>query len=339
MSDRTSMSPPEAVLNALAGFWTGRALYAVAKLGIADLVKGGPKSVEELASGTGSDAGALYRLLRALASTGWFEEDPDGRFGPSPWTAALETESPVSLRYLAMTELGEEHYPAWGNLLHSVRTGEIAFNDHFGIPNWEYWSQHPEQADIFNKAMSNLTTLIDPALIANYDFRPFRKIVDVGGGRGTLLASILRHTDASGIVLDLPHVIALARQDEATAALGNRCELVEGDFFKSVPAGGDAYILKWIVHDWNDEQCITFLGNCRSAMSSTSKLLVIEAVLPGRNEPSWHKLMDLNMLVMTGGRERTEQEYRDMFRAAGFRLTKVIPTPTGFSWLEGVPEN
>jgi len=229
MSDRTSMSPPEAVLNALAGFWTGRALYAVAKLGIADLVKGGPKSVEELASGTGSDAGALYRLLRALASTGWFEEDPDGRFGPSPWTAALETESPVSLRYLAMTELGEEHYPAWGNLLHSVRTGEIAFNDHFGIPNWEYWSQHPEQADIFNKAMSNLTTLIDPALIANYDFRPFRKIVDVGGGRGTLLASILRHTDASGIVLDLPHVIALARQDEATAALGNRCELVEGD--------------------------------------------------------------------------------------------------------------
>ena len=333
-----TVSPPEAILNALAGFWTGRAIYVAAKLGIADLVKDGPKSVEELATETKTDPRSLYRLLRALASTGWFEEDADGRFGSTPWAVALETRSPVSLRYLAMTELGEEHYPAWGNLLHSVQTGEIAFDGVFGMPNWKFWAANAENAEIFNKGMSDLTALIEPSLIASYDFASFKKIVDLGGGRGTLLASILHdNPGASGLVLDLPHVIELARQNPAVKDMGDRCELVEGDFFKGVPAGGDAYVLKWIVHDWDDEKSIAILKNCRSAMSSHSKLLINEAVIPGRNEPSLHKLMDLNMLVMTGGRERTEREYSEMFEAAGFHLERVIPSPTGFSWLEGVP--
>lgn len=335
----SNVSPPEALLNVLVGFWTGRAVYIAAKLGIADLIKDGPKTVDELAPLTGSDPSSLYRVMRALASAGWFEEDAEGRFGPTPFTAAIETNSPVSLRHLAMTELGEEHYPAWENVLYSVRTGEIAFNDRFGMSNWEYWSKHPEHADTFNKGMSDLTALTEPGLIAAYDFSEFDSIVDVGGGRGTLLASILKqNASASGIVLDLPHVIELARQDPATTAIGNRIELVEGDFFESVPAGGDAYILKWILHDWNDAQCITILKNCREAIAPTGKLLVIEAPLPGRNEPSLNKFMDLNMLVMTGGCERTESEYRDLFAAAGFRLQQIIATPTGFSWLEGTTE-
>jgi len=239
-----------------------------------------------------------------------------------------------------MTELGEEHYPAWENVLYSVRTGEIAFNDRFGMSNWEFWSENPENAEIFNKGMSDLTALTEPALIAAYDFGHFKRIVDVGGGRGTLLASILRqNSSATGIVFDLPHVIDLARQDSETAAIGERCQLVAGDFFESITAGGDAYILKWILHDWNDEQCVAILRNCRRAISAQGKLLVIEAVLPGRNEPSLNKFMDLNMLVMTGGCERTENEYRDLLDAAGFSLERAIPTPTGFSWLEATVAN
>jgi ubiquinone/menaquinone biosynthesis C-methylase UbiE len=333
----TKISPPEALLNVLVGFWTGRAIYVAAKLGIADLVKQGPMSIEELASMTGTHARSLYRLMRGLASVGWFEEDAEGRFGATAFTAAIETDSAFSLRYLAMTELGEEHYPAWENLLYSVRTGEIAFNDRFGMSNWEFWNKNPEHAEIFNKGMSNMTALIEPALIAAYDFSPLKKIIDIGGGRGTLLTSILRQNEtATGVVFDLPHVIDLAKQDAATAAVGDRCQLVQGDFFKSVTAGGDAYILKWILHDWNDEQCIAILSNCRKAISPNGKLLVIEAVLPGRNEPSLNKFMDLNMLVMTGGCERTEAEYHALFESAGFRLTRAIPTPSGFSWLEGV---
>lgn len=336
-SKEPAVSPPEALLNVLAGFWTGRAIYIAAKLGIADLLKDGARPVDELASMTGTHSRSLHRVMRALASIGWFEEDTEGRFGPTPWTAAIETNSPVSLRHLAMTELGEEHYPAWENVLYSVRTGEIAFNDRFGMSNWEFWSKNPEHAEIFNKGMSDLTALTEPALIAAYDFSSFKKIIDIGGGRGTLLTSILRQNEgATGVIFDLPHVIELARQDAETAAIADRCQLVEGDFFESVTEGGDAYTLKWILHDWNDEQCVTILKNCRRAMSPTSKLLVIEAVLPGRNEPSLNKFMDLNMLVMTGGCERTESEYRDLFQAAGFSFSRAIPTPTGFSWLEGV---
>ena len=334
--NESTVSPPEALLSVLVGFWTGRAVYVAAKLGIADLVKDGARSVQDLASSTGTHAESLYRVMRALASIGWFEEDAQGRFGPTPWTAAIETNSPVSLRYLAMTELGEEHYPAWENVLYSVRTGEIAFDDRFGMSNWEFWSKNPEHAEIFNKGMSDLTALTEPALIAAYDFSSLDRIVDIGGGRGTLLTSILRrNVNATGVVFDLPHVIELARQDPVTAAIGDRCQLVEGDFFESVTEGGDAYILKWILHDWNDDQCVAILKNCRRAILPEGRLLVIEAVLPGRNEPSLNKFMDLNMLVMTGGRERTESEYRDLFEAAGFSLVRTVPTPTGFSWLEG----
>lgn len=332
-----SVSPPMAVLQVLSGFWSARAVYIAAKLGLADLVQDGPKSAAELAALTGTHAPSLYRVLRALASIGWFEEDVGGRFGPTALTSGLQTGVPGSLRSLAMTELGEEHYPAWGDLLFSVKTGELAFNQVFGMANWEFWASHPENAQIFNQAMSEVTAVLEPAVLEACDLSGFNRIVDVGGGRGTLMASILRaYPNARGVVLDLAHVIEQGRQHLRDQGLGARCELVPGDFFKSVPEGGDAYILKWVIHDWDDARSIAILKNCHRAMSLSGKLFVVEAVIPPGNEPFFHKFMDLNMLVMTGGRERSEAEYRALFEAAGFRLNRVISSPTEISVLEGV---
>jgi ubiquinone/menaquinone biosynthesis C-methylase UbiE len=335
-STSTSTSPAQAVLQVIAGFWLSRCVYIAAKLGLADLVQESPKTPAELAVLTGTHAPSLYRVLRALASSGWLHENDDGRFGSTPLSAGLLTGVPGSLRALATTELGEEHYPAWGNLLFSVRTGELAFDNVFGMPNWQYWAGHDEHAQVFNRAMSEMTAVIEPAVLAICDFSPFTTIVDIGGGRGTLMSSILRaYPAARGIVLDLPHVIEQGRQLIAEQHVEDRCELIPGDFFKEAPRGGDAYILKWVLHDWDDERSIAILKNCHRAMVPDGRLFVVEAPLPRRNEPSLHKLMDVNMLVMTGGRERTEAEYRTLFDAAGFALTRVTVTPLELAVLEG----
>jgi ubiquinone/menaquinone biosynthesis C-methylase UbiE len=334
----TSVNPTQAVLQVIAGFWLSRCVYIAAKLGLADLVKDGARTPAELAALTGTHAPALYRVLRALASTGWLQEDGDGRFGPTPLTVGLQSDAPGSLRALATTELGEEHYPAWGNLLFSVRTGNLAFDEVFGMPNWQYWAGHPEHAGIFNRAMSEMTAIIEPAVLSICDFSTARTIVDVGGGRGTLIASILRaYPQARGIVVDLPHVIEQGRPLIAEHGLEDRCELVAGDFFKAVPSGGDVYTLKWVIHDWDDAQATAILKNCHAAMPPHARLLLIEAPLSPRNEPSLHKLMDINMLVMTGGRERTEAEYRSLLEAAGFALTRVTVTPLELAVLEASP--
>jgi len=335
-STSTSTPPAQAVLQVIAGFWLSRCVYIAAKLGLADLVQESPKTPAELAVLTGTHAPSLYRVLRALASSGWLHENDDGRFGSTPLSAGLLTGVPGSLRALATTELGEEHYPAWGNLLFSVRTGELAFDNVFGMPNWQYWAGHDEHAQVFNRAMSEMTAVIEPAVLSICDFSPFTTIVDIGGGRGTLMSSILRaYPAARGIVLDLPHVIEQGRQLIAEQHVEDRCELVPGDFFKEVPRGGDAYILKWVLHDWDDERSIAILKNCHRAMVPDGRLFVVEAPLPRRNEPSLHKLMDVNMLVMTGGRERTEDEYRTLFDAAGFELTRLTVTPLELAVLEG----
>src|SRR6266568_1793805 len=275
-----STSPAAAVLQVISGFWAARSVYAAAKLGIADLVQDGPKTAADLAAKTGTHAPTLYRLLRALASIGWLVEDNNGRFGPTPLTAGIQSHVSGSLRNLAITELGQEHYPAWEDLLFSLKTGDIAFNHVFGMQNWEYWASHPEHAQIFNQAMSEVTAVTEPAVLAVYDFSGFTRIVDVGGGRGTLIASILRACPkARGVVLDLPHVIELGRQHIQEQDLGARCDLIAGDFFERVPEGGDVYILKWVIHDWDDERSIAILKSCHRSMPPTAKLLVIEAVI------------------------------------------------------------
>ena len=338
MTTSSSVSPTQAVLHVIAGFWLSRCVYIAAKLGLADLLDDGPKTPAELAGATGTHAPALYRVLRALASTGWLIEDAEGRFAATPLTAGLKTGAPGSLRALATSELGEEHYPAWGNLLFSVKTGELAFDDVFSMPNWKYWAGHEEHAGIFNRGMSEMTAIIEPAVLSLCDLSNARTIVDVGGGRGTLMSSMLTaYPQARGIVLDLPHVIEQGRQVIAGNGLQDRCELIAGDFFQSVPSGGDVYTLKWVIHDWNDAQAVAILKNCRAAMPPHARLLLIEAPLSPRNEPSLHKLMDINMLVMTGGRERTEAEYRSLLDAAGFELTRVSVTPLELAVLEAAP--
>jgi hypothetical protein len=329
--------PPIAMLQLISGFWISRCIYVAAKLGIPDLVKDEPKNAAELAAATGTDAPSLFRVMRALASVGVLSQDADNRFAITPLSETLRSDIRGSLRAFAMTELGEEHYPAWGELLHSVRTGEIAFDHAFGKPIWEFFSENPENARIFNDAMSGMTAQANDAILSQYDFGGIRTLMDVGGGHGGLITSVLqRHPGMKGILFDSPQVIEGARAVVDHSGVNDRCRLAAGNFFESVPGGADAIILKWIIHDWNDEQCVTILRNCHRALPENGKLILVEAVVPASNEPHFSKFIDLNMLVMTGGRERTEQEFRALYDAAGFRLTRIVPTESPFSVIEGV---
>jgi SAM-dependent methyltransferase len=325
------------MLQLISGFWISRGIYITAKLGLADLMASGPKTATELAAATETHPPSLFRVLRALASVGIVTQDAQNRFGDTPLLQTLRSDTPGSLRALAMTELGEEHYPAWGELLHSVRTGEIAFDHAFGMDVWKYLSQHPDNAQIFNDAMSGMTAQANEALHAAYDFAGVGTLMDIGGGHGGLITSILRRNpEMRGTLFDSPQVIEGAKSLVAESDVAGRCELVSGSFFESVPAGADAHILKWIIHDWDDEKSVAILKNCHRALGENGKLILVEAVVPAGHEPHFSKFIDLNMLVMTGGRERTEAEFRDLFERSGFQLTRVVPTESPFSVIEGV---
>jgi hypothetical protein len=330
------LSSPETLIQMITGFWVSQAIYAVAKLGIADLVKEGPKPCEDLAQAAGMHPRMLYRLLRALASVGVFREDKAGRFGLTPLAEYLQSGVPGSLRSFAIMQ-SELQYRAYGELLHSVKTGETAFNLVCGQELFPYLTQHPTAAAVFDEAMTNYTMQVAPAILAAYDFSQFGMLVDVGGGYGTLLTAILTaHPALRGVLFDLPHVAEDAKKRLAAAGLAERCAITAGDFFAAVPASGDAYLLKWIIHDWDDERAVTLLKNCHQAMAARGKLLVIEAVIPPGNTPFLHKWMDLTMLVIVGGHERTEADYRALFEAAGFKLTQIIPTSSEMSIIEGM---
>ena len=328
--------PPLQMLQLISGFWVSRCVYVAAKLGVPDLLKDGPKSAEELATESGAHAPSLFRVLRALAAVNVLTQT-DRRFGNTPLSETLLSDVPGSLRAFALTELGEEHYPAWGELMHSVRTGGIAFDKAFGEPVWEFFARHEENAQIFNDAMSGLTAQAEQALHAAYSFEGINTIVDVGGGHGGLITSILkRNPNMQGILFDSPQVVAGAKSKIAESGIGDRCQIVGGDFFQSVPEGADAIIMKWIIHDWNDEQSVAIMKNCHRALPENGKLILVEAVIPPGDEMHFAKFIDLNMLVMTGGRERTEEEFRQLYEEAGFRLTRVVPTESPFSVIEGV---
>ena len=328
--------PPMQMLQIISGFWIGRCVYVLAKLRLADLIKDGPKSIDDLAAATNTHAPSLFRVLRALASVGVVTQDGN-RFGGTPLSDTVSSDAHGSIRAFAMTELGEEHYPAWGELMHSVQTGGIAFDKAFGEPIWEFFAKNPDNAQIFNDAMSGLTAQANEALHAAYSFSGINKIMDVGGGHGGLITSILqKNPGMTGILFDAPEVIAGAKEKIETSDIADRCEMVAGNFFQSVPAGADTIILKWIIHDWNDEQSVSILKNCHRALPENGKLILVEAVVPETSEPHFSKFIDLNMLVITGGRERTEAEFRKLYEDSGFKLTRVVPTESPFSVIEGV---
>ena len=325
------------MLQFIVNFWTTRAVYIIAKLGIPDILKDGPKTADELASATKTHAPSLFRVLRALASVGVLSGEGDS-FSLTPLSETLVTDAPGSVRWFIISELGQEHYPAWGNLMHSVKTGEIAFDNFFGMDIWKYFGNNPEDGALFNDSMTGMTAAVNEAIMAVYDFSGFNKIVDVGGGHGGLITSILKKNDnVKGVVFDAPEVIEGTRQKIEAAGLADRCEAVSGDFFKAVPEGGDAYIMKWIIHDWDDEKSNTILRNIRNQISTNGRLILFDAVVPEGNEGVFSKFFDLNMLVMTGGKERTEKEFRELLAAAGFRLLRVIQTNVPTAIIEAEP--
>jgi len=327
-----------AMLQLISGFWISRGVFVIAKLGIPDLLAGGPKTAEEIAEHTDVHAPSLFRILRALVSVGVLSADSDNRFSLTPLSETLVTNAPGSLRWFAVSELGQEHYPAWGNLMHSVKTGEIAFDDFFGMDIWAYFQRNPEEAAVFNDSMSGMTAAVNEGLTSLYNFSKFKTVVDVGGGHGALITQILNsNPEAKGVLYDAPQVVSGAEDRLAAAGLSDRCETIGGDFFKSVPAGGDAYVMKWIIHDWDDEKAIRILKNCRAQMSPDSRLIIVDCVVPESQEPHFAKFIDLNMLVMTGGKERTQEEFAKLFEAAGFKLLRVIPTEQPTSIIEGQP--
>jgi len=328
-----------AMIQMISGFWISRAIYTAATLGVADLLKdGSPKSAADLAAATRSHPEFLYRMLRALSSVGIFHELEGQRFAITPLAETLVTDRQGSLRYFAMTELGQEHFSAWEEFPYSIRTGGLAFTEKFKQPVWAYYAAHPEHAEVFNRSMTNLTGWATQAVLMAYDFSPFRRIVDVGGGEGSFLAAMLGASpDARGVLFDAAAVIA-ATTRLRDAGVEARSEQTAGNFFESVPSGGDMYTLKMILHDWTDEESLTILRNIRKAIVPGGKVIIIEAVLgPGPDAP-FKNFLDLNMMVMTGGRERTEPEFRSLLEKSGFRFSRVIPTGSPMSLVEGLAE-
>jgi O-methyltransferase domain/Dimerisation domain len=324
----------------LMGFRVSQAIHVAATLGLADLLASGPKSSGELAEATGTHPLALYRLMRALASAGIFREDDHRRFELTPVGELLR--SHVAGTHAPMAQLlGRPIYwQAWGDLLHAVRSGETAFNHVHGVDVWEYRASHAQEGEVFDCAMAALTDRFAAAVAEVCDFDRFINVVDIGGGHGTFLAKILTaHPSVHATLLDQPHVIARAAASFESLGLSARCRAVGGDFFVSVPEDGDAYLLKSILHDWDDKASIDILRVCREAMKPTSRLLVVEHVIGPPNTGPEGKFADLHMLVLTGGRERTRDEFAALLDQSGFRLVSVTPTSTPLSVIEGVPES
>lgn len=329
-------SAPAALLRMMTGYWVSKALNVTAELGVADLLRDGPRTSDELAGACGADPPTLYRLLRALASVGVFSEAPERLFALTPLAELLRSDRPGSMRALARM-YGSEQYHAWDDLLGSVRTGAPAFDRVFGANYFDYLAGNPEASTVFNEAMTGWTTQVADAVVAAYDFTGAGAVVDVGGGHGLLLATILRaHPETKGVLFDVPQVVAGSRPLLESHGVAHQCETLGGDFFASVPGGGDVYVLAQILHDWDDDKSRLILSNCHRAMGASGKLLVVEQVLPPGNEPFLGKWLDLHMLVLLTGRERTEAEYRELLGAAGFDLARVVPTRSGASVIEAV---
>jgi ubiquinone/menaquinone biosynthesis C-methylase UbiE len=274
--------------------------------------------------------------LRALSSVEIFAEDEQGRFGLTPMAECL-LDVHGSQRAVALM-MGDEHFTTWGQLLYSIETGKPAFDHIYGKPVFDWLSEHPEAAKIFDAAMTGFHGPETQAMIDAYDYAGVHTLVDIGGGNGTVLTAVLKkHPEIKGILYDLPGVIERAKKNLADAGLAARCQAIAGSFFESAPPGGDAYQMRHIIHDWTDEQCHTILGHIRKVIPKNGKLLVIEMVIKPRNEPQPAKWLDLNMLLIPGGRERTEEEYREMYAKAGFKLERIVPTPTEVSVIEGKP--
>lgn len=316
----------EQLLALIRGFRVSQAIYVATRLGIPDLLADGPRAIGELAEAAGAHTRSLGRLLMFLASVGVLDKVGPNRFALTPVAAALRTDVPGSVRSSLLFLLNDSHWRSWGDLLHSVRTGETAFNHVHGKGLFDYLAQNPEVSALFNQGMLGNSPAHAQLIARSYDFAGMKTVIDVGGGRGRLIATLLaEHPHLKGILFEQPHVLPEARTLVEEAGVAQRCELVGGDFFKNVPAGGDAYILRNIIHDWQDAEAVAILAACRRAMTDGTRLVLVERQLPDdpRAEPGVF-LADLEMLVNVGGRERTTDEYATLFKRSGLELARTV---------------
>lgn len=317
--------------------WNSAAISAAAKLGVADQLESGPKTTRDLAAALKVQEEPLYRILRALAGAGIFREGENRTFSQTPLSEVLRTNATPSLRYAAAMMIDDWQFRSLQAICTTVENGRPAVDNIQGMGLFEYLGAHPDQAFRFNRGMTDLSSGDAPAVVASYDFSGFDHIVDIAGGAGGMLAAILASAPKlRGTLFDMPSVIAQAKTDGLLAQFAGRCELMSGDFFESVTEGADAYIMKHIIHDWEDSQASKILGNCRRAMKPNGKLLVVDRVIGPPNAPDPKKFFDVAMMLMPGGRERTEPEWHSLFAASGFRVTRIIPTPGPHSIIEGI---
>ena len=338
-TEQPQLPPPAAVMMQMTmGFIVSQAISVAAKLYLADHFKNGGRTLAELAELTATDEPSLYRLLRALTSVGVFQKAADGRYENSPLSEVLRSDVPESIRGAAHMICDREHWHSHGNMLHSVKTGETAFDYTFGMPVFPYYAANPEPARVFDEAMTSFNNPIGKAVAAAYDFSEAETIADIAGGHGLLLATVLgANPQAKGILFDQPQVVAGAPEVLKANGVEDRVETVSGDFFREIPVEADIYLMKFIIHDWNDEQSIAILNNLAKSAKPGAKVLLVESVVEEEeNVQSMSKVMDLNMLAMTGGKERTATEYAALFEKTGFKLTRILPTASPVQIVEAV---
>ena len=329
--------PPEVVLTQMVfGALLTQALYVAARLGIADLLAEGPRPVAELAAETETHERSLYRVLRSLAGAGVFAEVAPKTFGLTPLAEPLRAGAPGSMRN-GLIFMGEQwHFNVWSNMMHSVRTGRPAWGHTHGAEVFEYFAANPAHAEIFNGAMTDMSVVTAPVVVEAYDFSGFGTLADIAGGHGYLLAQILKaNPGLSGALFDVPPVVEGAAALLEREGVAGRVERVAGDFFRSVPRA-DAYIMKHIIHDWDDERAGLILRNINAAMGADGRVLIVETIVPEGNEPHYSKVLDLEMLTSPGGIERTAEEYAALLASAGLRLSRIVPTRSPFSIVEAV---
>lgn len=331
--------PMPSVLELVFGYTAAKMIDVAARLRVADHLSGGQRTTGQLAAATGTHEPSLFRLLRGLACFGVVVQTGSDTFTLGPAGEQLRSDTPGSIRSMVMLLCADETWRSWGELEHSVRTGEPAWDQVTGVSNFEYLAKHPEQAAVFNSAMAEYTRAAAPGIIGRHDFSRYATIVDVGGGDGSLLAEILVAAPATrGTLFDLPAGLDAAGSTLAAAGVADRATVTAGDFFASVPAGAEAYLLKSVLHDWADEKAVRILRACRDAMAPGGAVLAVEPILPSTMDSpavTGVVMSDLNMLVNTGGRERTRDEFRALFTAAGLELATVTGEGTDFCVLEG----
>ena len=333
-----SEAATDPLIQLLTGAWAMQAVAAACRLGIPDMLGGGAKSADEVAATARAHAGATYRLMRGLASLGVLALGGDGRFANTAIGDRLREGAPGGLKYMFLGETDHVHWQSWERVVDAVRTGLPRPKEVFGTPAFEYYEKNVEDGEQFGRAMQNVSNFAAAAVLEAYDFSNVRAIMDVGGGNGSMALAILgKYPDMKGKVVDLPYIEAQAKQTIQTAGAAGRCVFEAADFFQSVPKGADLQILKFILHDWTDEECVRILTRCREALAPGGRILLVEMLVPEEIRPDFVMLMDLNMLVMTGGRERTAKEFEKVLADAGFATTRVIPTGSPFSLIEGRP--